>query len=327
MEQHRNWTRVMAVVAAVALVGPALADPQSADDSNVGGLMVQVYDADGLLGASPEVTLRGEGGATATVEVRDDGGGEDLVAQDRFYTGGFPSFTARKLEVEIRSGETLWTLKTELDPADDKPLLVVATRSDGTLGHHNSVRINLLKHGRKMAPAESGSGMWTLVGAIAALAFGLSLAFVVALWGRRPRRRARLERDQDHPVIEPTRVEARDVIAALDSGPLRCMRVVVVGTKPDARASGIACLDTAPLPVELVAAVERLAAVPGPAVALLVTEVDSVDSHGRIEPVVALGRAVGGRFPLWVVGGPAGWRAWTPGAPDEKTTTVNEAPR
>ena len=313
MEQHRSWTRILAVVAAVALAGPA-----QADDSDAGGLMVQVFDADGLLDAGSEVTLRGEGGATATVELRDDGCGEDRDAQDLFYTAGVPSFSERKFEIEVRSDEKLWTMKTELDPADDKPLLIVAPRPDGTLDIVDvavqDVGAKLLKHGSKQAPPEPGGGVWTLIVAIAALAFGLSLAFVVALWGRRPRRRARLEGDQDYPVIEPTRVGSRDVIAALDGGPLGGMRVVVVGAKPDACTPGIACLDTAPLPVELVAAVERLAAVPGPPVALLVTKIDRVDSHGRVEQVVALGRAVAGRFPLWVVDGPDGWRAWTPGA-------------
>ena len=152
-----------------------------------------------------------------------------------------------------------------------------------------------------------------LLGAIVALAFGLSLAFITALRGRRPRRLALLEDVDDQPMIDPMRVDPGDVVAALDHGPLSGTRVVVVGEKPAARAPMIACLEEAPLPSELTAAVERLAAVPGPTVTLLVTDIDRLDSPGRTEPVEALQKAVGGRFPLWIVDGPEGWRAWTPG--------------
>ena len=321
MRQHRGRARIMVFMAVVALTGPALAEaPPPEKEPEVGGLMVQIYDADGILGASAQVTLRGDEGLVATVEVRDNGRGEDHEAQDLFYTAGVPSFTERKLEVEIRSDDQTWTTRTELDPADDKPLVILTPHPDGTMevvdGRKASqdIRAKLMRHReQQVAPPAPRRGVsWNLVGAIAAVVFGLGLAFIVALWGRRPQRRARLAGDRDHPVIAPIRVDAEEVTAALEDGPLTGMRVVVVGAIPEACAAGIACLDPEPLAVELVAAVERLAAVPGPTVALLVTEIDRLDSHGRVEPVVALERAVAGRFPLWVVDGPGLWQMWPP---------------
>ena len=90
------------------------------------------------------------------------------------------------------------------------------------------------------------------------------------------------------------------------------VRLVVLGELAQPPANVFPCQERAPLPVELVRAVERLAVEPGPPVALLLTAPDLLDTPGPGDPLVDLVREVGGRFPLWVVGAPTGWARWTP---------------
>jgi len=93
-------------------------------------------------------------------------------------------------------------------------------------------------------------------------------------------------------------------------GPLKDYRVVCLGPVAPEHQQIIPCLDQAPLPEELVAAVERLAAAAGNPVALLVTDPSLVERSGRDRHRKALQKQIYGRFPLWVVDGPESWEPW-----------------
>ncbi|RME27275.1 MAG: hypothetical protein D6798_04935 [Deltaproteobacteria bacterium] len=141
-------------------------------------------------------------------------------------------------------------------------------------------------------------------------AFFAGLGAVVGaglLWARRrPPRPARLAIPPG-PAIAPRRV-AVDQLDRLIGDRLAGYRVVLLGEE---RPGCIACLDAAVLPGELVAAVERLAAVAGPPVALVVAEPGRLEPPVGTDPRRALAAAVDGRFPLWVVDGPAEWEPLT----------------
>ncbi len=109
----------------------------------------------------------------------------------------------------------------------------------------------------------------------------------------------------------PRRLAAADVAAVLRV-PLAPYRVVVLG---DPLPETIACLERAPLPEELVTAIERLATTPGDPPALLVTDASRLDHPHPGDPVAALAARIGGYFPLYVVNGPASWQSWTPERP------------
>lgn len=139
------------------------------------------------------------------------------------------------------------------------------------------------------------------------VSFGAALGIVVALHGRRPGPTARLGADPV-AVQVPRRLDAADVDAAL-AGPLRPYRVVVLG---DTLPGTIPCDEAAPLPDEIVNAIERLATTAGGPPALLVTDPARIDRPHSGDPVLALAARIGGYFPLWVVGGPAAWPRWSP---------------
>ncbi len=143
-----------------------------------------------------------------------------------------------------------------------------------------------------------GAALWAACFA----GFGVALA-VGLLWAARRRPRpARLDAAAA-PAIPPRRLAARQLDALL-AGPLRQHRVVLLGEE---RTGCIACLDAAVLPVELVAAVERLAVVAGPPIALVVAAPGRLEAPIGSEPAATLAAEVAGRFPLWVVDGPADW--------------------
>ena len=150
-----------------------------------------------------------------------------------------------------------------------------------------------------------GLTLWAVLFAL----LGTGLALAPSWLGRRNRGPAPLDPQPPTGTVAPIRLRARDVDGALD-GPLEGHRVIVLGPIPDERGGLIRCQQRAPLPDELVAAVEGIAASEGPRPALLVTDAARLDRPGRAPAVEALAARVGGRFPLWVVDGPGDWARW-----------------
>ncbi len=134
----------------------------------------------------------------------------------------------------------------------------------------------------------------------------------VAAWQRRRAPRPATLVVPEGERVAPVRITADEVAGAL-AGPLRGYRVVALGPVPADAAVGT-CGDAGVLPSELVSAIERFAATPGPSPALLVTDLAQLDRPGPESPAEALARAVDGRFPLFVVDAPPSWAAFTPEA-------------
>ena len=173
--------------------------------------------------------------------------------------------------------------------------------------------------GQGQDPREGKLGPGFVLWAISFLTVALGFSITVALSGRRPRTAARLAFASEHEPVAPTRLRTEDVAEAL-SGPLKDYRVVILGELVDAEGRAleldeqglniVRCLEDAPLPEELVTAVERTAALGGPPPALLVTDAGRLDRPGPPDPVISLDRRVAARFPLWIVNGPQDWQAW-----------------
>jgi len=169
------------------------------------------------------------------------------------------------------------------------------------------------------APAEAadrpssfapGLALWAVLFAL----LGTGLALVPSWLGRRNRGPATLDPPPPPGTVAPISLAADDVGSAL-AGPLADHRVVVLGPVPEGSRGLILCREPAPLPDELVAAVEGVAAAEGPRPALLVTDASLLDRPGRRPPLEALADAVAGRFPLFVVDGPNEWSSWA--APED----------
>jgi hypothetical protein len=291
------------ILVLAALTGPATAGARR-------GFLLQLHDPGGYLSGSPVVELKGSEGSTREVRPLDDGNPPDVKPDDDVWTVAVPSFLDPRVDIEIKASGRSWTGSAKLDPDDVKALVRLRLEPDGqALAEAQQVPAAPAKgsSGSDQAAATStGTGPGALLWALAFAAVGLGTGLGFALVGRRPRGRARVEEPAVVPV-PPRRLEAGDVTRAL-AGPLAGHRVLVLGEAPDGPLVH-RCTEPAPLPRELVAAVEHLAVVAGPPVALLVTEPARLDRSGPWEPVPELARRVAGRFPLFVVGGPPEWPA------------------
>ena len=156
------------------------------------------------------------------------------------------------------------------------------------------------------AAAWQGTWLWILL--LGGLGVGAGYAKVRL--GRRPAGPGRLL-GLPEGALSPVRIAPQHVEATLH-GPLSTHRVVLLGPPEWASDRVFPCVEKGPLPLELVRAVEDLATRPGPPVALLVSSADLLDPAGADSTLEDLEHAVAGRFPLWVVDGPAEWEAWVP---------------
>jgi len=156
---------------------------------------------------------------------------------------------------------------------------------------------------RRASDAKPGPGLWLWGVLFLGLGVGGGIGLVVL--GRRPRGDCRLDTAAEAPT-PPRRLAAADLTSAV-RGPLANHRLVVLGELEEPLPHVIPCRDRAPLPQELVRAVERLAVVPGPSVGLLLTRPDLLDEAGPGDPLERLAAEIDGRFPLWVVDGPDRW--------------------
>jgi hypothetical protein len=200
----------------------------------------------------------------------------------------------------------------ELEGAHPEVSLMVA--ADGSVvaydGDQPQVRASPLiiadPSGEAVAAATNmgmrGVWLWlVLFGAI-----GVGLAHAVVRFGRRPVGGSRLSPGPAPGEAPTERFDAPQLPVLLDALEGE-RRVVVLGPVPSPRAWLLHVEDHAPLPQELVLAVERLAARDGLPVALVITDPSRLDGP---EPIPELARLVARRFPLWVQSGPADWRVW-----------------
>ena len=319
------------------------------------GFMLKIADHQGLLTKPAKVTLRGSSGTVRKVSPADNGVRPDVSAGDRIYTAPVPSFPDLIANYEIRSGDNKWTGKFGLDPKDVKATMVVKLARGGksdplteeqarrlikpmrvvakpSAGHRSprGERPKAPAGGAATYPdrqASEGFSRQAKVGpgfvlwALLFVSFGLGLAITVALLGRRSGAAAQLVPPAAPSPVAPMRLQG-PVDAAL-AGPLASYRVVLLGPAPEGADGLVTCQDEAPLPDELVAAVESLAVTQGAPVALLLTDKELLDQPDQADPVVTLNKRVAGRFPLWVVDGPEDWELWTD---QPAPTAVDAAP-
>ena len=300
------------------------------------GFLLQIYDPKRYLKQPPTVTLRGSMGTERIITPHDSGKIQhsDVQRGDRIFSGPAPFFTDGVVNITIRSVRRVWQIKVKVDQEQAQSLVFLQLFAGDkvkevprdvagkpqppnqvglgrNLGGVRTVIPTVTRTPRPKSMGGSDRGasgfvMWALL----FVTLGLGIAITWALTGRRPRGAARLAAADAAPIA-PVRLELEALDAALD-GPLARQRVVVLGETPRQSASSrvIRCLERHPLPDELVSAVERLAVVPGPALALLVSDPELLDRAGPADPVVSLQRRVAGRFPLWVVDGPREWEEW-----------------
>lgn len=295
------------------------------------GLLVQVQDSEHVLGTKVLVRLTGATGDVRTLQAADDGNVPDVSAGDGVWTAPLPSVRDTSGTVRIESGGRSWELSTELPMSDEKPFLRLAVSADGSIREATEPLPGTGGGGggggdfRPLSAMGNGSGMQMAMqqpmqqttpvpteslifpSALGGATIGLGIG-ALALRALRVRP-VRLVAPQSAPT-PPVRL-TRDQIAAALAGPLAGLRVVCLGPAPNG-ASVIRSEDRGALPAELVAAVERLAATPGPPPALLITDPGALDRTGRAPPARVLARAVDGRFPLYVVDGPEEWAAYAP---------------
>ena len=124
--------------------------------------------------------------------------------------------------------------------------------------------------------------------------------------GQRGVRPAPLSGIPDVEGVPPRRVDRGELDALLNSE-LDGYRVIAVGPAGDCAGAYGSCTEPIVSPAELVAAVEHASARVGDPVALLVLDAGRISQDGRRPPLEDLRSRVDGRFPLWVVDGPADW--------------------
>ena len=323
---------------------PTAGSPPPPPPAGRRGILVQLYDPDGRLTQPPVVLLTGSDGTRLEARPLDDGTMPDIQAGDGTWSAPVFGAPTGALAVEITAGAASWTGEVTIDPADDRPRIFLRL-DEGVARPANPDEVGGPDPGAT-APAEGtrppppegeadsegeadatpppppatgspeGLSARRKEGAAVDLRPGAALEIVgwllaclgaglgLALLGRRSRGPARLATplQGEHTAW---RIGPEGLIGVLE-GPLRGHRVVVLGAAPE-RPEVVQVEEDGPLPAELVAAVEALAAVAGPPVALLVTELDRLDRQGPGSPAHGLARCVAGRFPLVVVGGPSDW--------------------
>ncbi len=278
------------------------------------GFLLKIQDPSAFLGDEAEVVLTGPDGNT-TVIVRDDGTMPDAIAGDRAYSASVSERLGSPVTAVITGGDSRWEGTAELDLESDKPEIHLRLRAGGVAETFESdLELSPVSMGDQSdAPpppgVDPGIGVW--LWGFLFLGVGVGVGIAVVRLGRRPTAASPLAGVRAQHEA-PRRIEPADLAAALE-GPLAGTRLAVLGTLRWPPENAIPCVEQAPLPIELVRAVERLAVEPGPPVALLLTAPDLLDRPGPGDPVVDLAREVGGRFPLWVVGGPQAWTQWSPG--------------
>jgi len=301
--------------------------------------MLKIMDLDRLMTGPVQVSLEGASGVKRTVTPVDTGEDIDVIPGDGIFSAPVPGFADSTVKFKIRSGKLIWAGSFKLDPNDLKAAAIIKLGAGGeanTLSEAEAMALDKrtsvvpqpkADHRSPRDPGYQGGGSGAYPGrgepgfshrakvgpgfvlwALLFVSFGLCLAVTLALFGRRSRGAALLDRPAPAGRVDPVRLDGSADEAL--NGPLAGHRVVLLGPQLKGHPDLISCLDQNPLPDELVTAVESLAVTEGPPVALLITDKELLDRPGQADPVSPLNRRVSGRFPLWVQQGPAEWSGW-----------------
>ena len=306
--------------------GPPGASPRMAGNPEKStGFLLKVHDPGGLLVDAATVVLSAEGSARSEGTINDLGKMPDSRAGDGYFSGPVFISTVGPLHVAIQQDEQRWETTVEVGADDAEPEINLRLEADGQLRETEAEeRLRRPEERQAVIADASGQviltssthgtqGLWLWMVLFSAAGAGAGIA--AQRLGRRPGASCRLG-SAAQEAIPPRRLAPGDALLAL-RGPLARYRVVLLGTLEEECENVIPCLETAPLPRELLRAVEALAVQEGPPVALLLSAADLLDASGLGDPLEALVAEVGGRFPLWGAGGPPHWERWSPspGAP------------
>lgn len=294
----------------------------------IGGMLLKVIDEGRLITAPPQVSITGEDGTSVTVNPTDDGNGLDAVAADDIWSSALGGLKEGPITMVVSAGDAQWmsTLDLQLE-GKDKPILELTLAGGGQLSAELS-EPRARTEGWGVGDVADLEGVETLAGekfSLGAYLLGALLLAILGLfswWVRSSPQRTTRPTGLTPPVpqrdVPPLSITAEDLQAWIASE-AESWQLVVLGKLP-----GSATAEGRPphhhaepgcSPGELVAACEAVAMVSKQRVALLVTEPGALDQGQEPSPLRELQQRVAGRFPLWVVAGPARWKRWEPQHP------------
>lgn len=263
---------------------------------------VQLQDPRGQVKSGLQASVRGASGTQLQVRFRNDGQPPDLEALDTIHTTAFPMSDA-SMALTLTSGGETWEVETTIDQTSTNPIITLHLGPNGGL-------VVVQAEGAKpkdspgASSTTSSAGGWVWGGLFIGVGLGIGLGL---RWiGRRPVRRVALSGLPEQSSIAPRSVVRGELDATLRAD-LQGHRVIAVGDAGDCAGAYATCTEPSVSPVALLAALEHEAARGGGPVALVVLDASRVAQDGRRAPLDDLERRINGRFPLWVVDGPADW--------------------
>ncbi len=257
---------------------------------------VQLQDPRGQVKSGLQASVRGSSGTQLQVRFRNDGQPPDLEALDTIHTTAFPLADA-SMSLTLTSGGETWEVETSIDQDSTNPIITLHLGPNGGLVVVQEAGAGP-KDTQTSSTGSSSAGGWAWGGLF--LGVGLGIGLGLRWIGRRPALAVALSGLPERVPL-PTQSLARGGLDALLTGALADHRVIVVGDSGDCAGAHAVCSDPTISPVELVAALEAEAVVPGGPVALLLLEPSRIVQDGRRAPLEDLERRVAGRFPVWVV--------------------------
>jgi len=286
----------------------------------VSGMLLKVFDEGQLITADPQVSIVAEDGTSVTVKPADNGNGLDAVAGDDIWSCGLGGLQEGLVSVVVSAGTARWTgtLNLQLEGMD-KPILELTLAGEGRLdaelsepgGRSEGWGVSDVADLDELEArvVESFSLGSYLLGALLLIILGL-VAWFVRSSARQAVRPARLTPPLPQRDIPPRSITAEELPAWLASE-AEHWQLVVLGALP----GGDGAEGTPPhhqaepgcSPGELVSACEAVSVGSEQRVALLITEPGALDRGEDPSPLQELQQRVAGRFPLWVVAGPASW--------------------
>jgi hypothetical protein len=295
----------------------AVATGALAQEGSSTGFLLRLRDTEGLLGKEAQVVLTDADGDSIQVKVTDRGDHPDANANDGVLSAAAFGGVEGQLTVAVTAGEERWEGSASLTTDVANPELSLMLTADGGVANWEMQQpeqrlepLIIANPSGEAVLATTNAGMrgvWLWLVLLGATGLGLGHAWVRL--GRRPMGPARLTPEREPGTVPPGRFDASQRQAVLDALAGE-RRVVVAGPLAHAPAGVIRVEEIAPLPVELVLAIEQLAAQDGPPVAMVVTDPAVLDRPAEQDPCQELARLVDRRFPLWIQDGPDSWPAW-----------------
>ncbi len=142
-----NFVRKLCLLSAVAgLLASTLAEaqpvkrPPPTKPTSRMGFLLQIYDPGKLLTTDPLVNLVGSRGTKRTVKPKDNGSrlSADVAAGDRVYSAPVPGFPDPAVNVIIKSGTQMWTIKVTL-PTKVRALVLLKLGKNGNVAQSSQL--------------------------------------------------------------------------------------------------------------------------------------------------------------------------------------------